>query len=65
MVAGAELKGAFMSIDFQIIDHAIAHIVINRPERHNALGVEHERALAGTLQRFNEDSQRKGAMLIY
>ena len=53
MVAGAELKGAFMSIDFQIIDHAIAHIVINRPERHNALGVEHERALAGTLQRFN------------
>ena len=42
-----------MSIDFQIIDHAIAHIVINRPERHNALGVEHERALAGILQRFN------------
>ena len=52
-----------MSIDFQIIDHAIAHIVINRPERHNALDVEHDRTLASTLQRFNEDPQLKVAIL--
>lgn len=52
-----------MSIDFQIIDHAIAHIVINRPERHNALDVEHDRSLASTLQRFNEDPQLKVAIL--
>lgn len=52
-----------MSIDFQIIDDAIAHIVINRPERHNALDVEHDRALAGALQRFNEDPRLKVAIL--
>lgn len=52
-----------MSIDFQIIDHAIAHIVIDRPERHNALDVEHDRALAGAWQRFNDDPQLKVAVL--
>ncbi|MEM5402837.1 enoyl-CoA hydratase/isomerase family protein [Paraburkholderia unamae] len=52
-----------MSIDFQIIDHAIAYIVINRPERHNALDVEHDHALASALQRFNEDPQLKVAIL--
>lgn len=52
-----------MPIDFQIIDQTIAHIVINRPDRHNALDVEHDRALASALQRFNEDSQLKVAIL--
>jgi enoyl-CoA hydratase/carnithine racemase len=52
-----------MSIDFQIIDHAIAGIVINRPERHNALDVEHDRALASAFQRFNDDPKLKVAIL--
>lgn len=52
-----------MSIDYQIIDHAIAHIVINRPERHNALDVEHDRALAGALRRFDENAQLQIAIL--
>ncbi|WP_042264227.1 enoyl-CoA hydratase/isomerase family protein [Paraburkholderia heleia] len=52
-----------MSIDFQIIDQTIAHIVVNRPDRHNALDVEHDRALASAFQRFNEDSQLKVAIL--
>ncbi|MFX1767724.1 MULTISPECIES: enoyl-CoA hydratase/isomerase family protein [Paraburkholderia] len=52
-----------MSIDFQIIDHAIAHIVINRPELHNALDVEHDRDLARAFRRFNEDPQLKVAIL--
>lgn len=52
-----------MSIDFQIIDHAIAHIVINRPELHNALDVKHDRDLAHALQRFDEDTRLKVAIL--
>ena len=52
-----------MPIDFQVIDHAIAHIVINRPERHNALDVEHDRALASAWRRYNEDPQLKVAIL--
>lgn len=52
-----------MSIDFHIIDNAIAHIEINRPERHNALDVEHDRALAGAWQRFNDDPRLKVAIL--
>jgi len=52
-----------MSIDFQIIDHAIARIVINRPQQHNALDVEHDRALADAWQRFNDDPQLKVAIL--
>lgn len=60
---GDDFNGILMSIEFQIIDHAIAHIVINRPERHNALDVEHDRALADALQRFNEDQQLKVAIL--
>lgn len=52
-----------MSIDFQIIDNAIARIVINRPQQHNALDVEHDRALADAWQRFNDDPQLKVAIL--
>lgn len=52
-----------MSIDFQIIDNAIAHIEINRPDRHNALDVGHDCALAGAWQRFNDDPRLKVAIL--
>jgi enoyl-CoA hydratase/carnithine racemase len=52
-----------MSIDFRIIDGTIAHIVINRPERRNALDVEHDRALASAWQRYNEDPHLKVAIL--
>jgi enoyl-CoA hydratase/carnithine racemase len=52
-----------MSIEFEIIDHAIAHIVINRPDRHNALDVEHDRALASAWQRYAGDPQLKVAIL--
>jgi enoyl-CoA hydratase/carnithine racemase len=52
-----------MSIDFRIIDGAIAHIVINRPERHNALDVEHDRALASAWQRYGEDPTLRAAVL--
>jgi enoyl-CoA hydratase/carnithine racemase len=52
-----------MSIDFQIIDNAIAHIVINRPKQHNALDVEHDNALANAWQRFDKDPQLKVAIL--
>ena len=52
-----------MSIDFQVTDHAIARIVINRPQQHNALDVEHDRALASAWQRFNDDPQLKVAIL--
>lgn len=52
-----------MSIDFHIIEGAIAHIVINRPERRNALDVEHDQALASAWQRYAEDPQLKVAIL--
>lgn len=52
-----------MSIDFQIIDDAVTRIVINRPQQHNALDVEHDRALAEAWQRFNADPQLKVAIL--
>jgi len=52
-----------MPIDFQIIDGAIAHIIINRSGRHNALDVEHDRALASAWQRYSEDPQLKAAIL--
>lgn len=52
-----------MPIEFHILDHAIAHIVINRPERHNALDVEHDRALALAWQRYEQDPQLKVAIL--
>lgn len=52
-----------MPIDFKVINQNIAHIVINRPERLNALDVEHERALAAAWKRFNTDSGLKVAIL--
>ncbi len=52
-----------MSIEFQIIDDAVARIVINRPQQHNALDVEHDRALAEAWQRFNADPELKVAIL--
>ncbi|MDT4841741.1 Enoyl-CoA-hydratase [compost metagenome] len=52
-----------MSIDFQVIDQAIAHIVINRPEQHNALDVAHDRDLASAWQRYNVDPQLKVAII--
>ncbi|WP_439685572.1 3-hydroxypropionyl-coenzyme A dehydratase [Cupriavidus oxalaticus] len=52
-----------MSIVFNIIDNTIAHIVINRPERHNSLDVEHDEALAGAWRRYNGDPQLKVAIL--
>jgi enoyl-CoA hydratase/carnithine racemase len=52
-----------MSIDFHIVDDAIAHIVINRPGRHNALDVEHDRALADAWRRYDKDAQLKVAVL--
>lgn len=52
-----------MSIDFHVIDHAIAHIVINRPARHNALDVAHDRALADAWRRFNQTPHLRVAVL--
>ena len=52
-----------MPIDFKIINQTIAFIVINRPERLNALDVEHERALAAAWKRFNADPDLKVAIL--
>nr|WP_315591843.1 enoyl-CoA hydratase/isomerase family protein [uncultured Cupriavidus sp.] len=52
-----------MSIDFQVIDNTIAHIAINRPDRHNALDVAHDQALASAWQRYNEDPQLRVAIL--
>ncbi|WP_322060676.1 enoyl-CoA hydratase/isomerase family protein [Paraburkholderia sp. J63] len=52
-----------MSIDFRVIDQHIAHLTINRPERLNALDVEHDRALAAAWKRFNEDANLKVAVL--
>lgn len=52
-----------MPIDFHVIDDAIARIVIRRPERHNALDVEHDRALADAWQRYNGDERLKVAIL--
>jgi enoyl-CoA hydratase/carnithine racemase len=52
-----------MSIDFRVIDQDIAHIIINRPERRNALDVEHDRELADAWLRYNEDPRLKVAIL--
>ncbi|QEZ46608.1 enoyl-CoA hydratase/isomerase family protein [Cupriavidus oxalaticus] len=52
-----------MSIVFNIIDNTIAHIVIDRPERHNSLDVEHDEALASAWRRYNGDPQLKVAIL--
>jgi enoyl-CoA hydratase/carnithine racemase len=52
-----------MPIDFEIINQHIAHITINRPERLNALDVEHDRLLAAAWQRFNKDAELKVAIL--
>lgn len=52
-----------MSIEFHVIDEVIAHIVINRPERHNALDVEHDTALTAAIQRFNDDRRLRVAVL--
>jgi enoyl-CoA hydratase/carnithine racemase len=52
-----------MSIDFRIVDQQIAHITINRPDRLNALDIEHDRALAAAWKRFNEDPALKVAVL--
>lgn len=52
-----------MPIDFEVIDHTIAHIIINRPERHNALDVAHDRDLASAWQRYDADPQLKVAIL--
>jgi len=52
-----------MSIEFQVIDHAIARITINRPGQHNALDVEHDRALADAWRRYNTNPELKVAIL--
>lgn len=52
-----------MSIDFQIVDQVVARIVIHRPERHNALDVAHDRALAEAWQRYNDDPRLRVAIL--
>lgn len=52
-----------MSIDFEIIDQTIARIVINRPGRHNALDVAHDRDLASAWQRYDADPQLRVAIL--
>jgi enoyl-CoA hydratase/carnithine racemase len=52
-----------MSIDFHIVEGGIAHIVINRPERHNALDVRHDRELAEAWQRYAADPQLRAAIL--
>ncbi|MFM0737283.1 enoyl-CoA hydratase/isomerase family protein [Paraburkholderia xenovorans] len=52
-----------MSIDFKIINQYIAHITINRPDRLNALDLEHDRSLAAAWKRFNEDPELKVAVL--
>ncbi len=52
-----------MPIEFHIIDDAIARIVINRPERHNALDVAHDQELASAWQRYNSDPRLKVAIL--
>ncbi|MHC6225589.1 enoyl-CoA hydratase/isomerase family protein [Pseudomonas sp. X10] len=53
-----------MSIDFEIINQHIARITINRPERLNALDVEHERVLAAAWKRFDSDPSLKVAILM-
>lgn len=52
-----------MPIDFQIVDQVVARIVIDRPERHNALDVAHDRALAEAWQRYNDDPRLRVAIL--
>lgn len=52
-----------MPIEFEIIKTHIARIVINRPERLNALDIEHDRALAAAWARFNADPDLKVAIL--
>lgn len=52
-----------MSIDFEIAQQHVARITINRPERLNALDIEHDRCLTAAWKRFNEDPSLKVAIL--
>jgi E-phenylitaconyl-CoA hydratase len=51
-----------MSIDLDI-DHGVATIVLNRPERHNALDQEHYEALSEAWIRVRDDGEIRAAIV--